>query len=60
MDHLAEVAALKAALSATVTGPLDASIDDVQGAVCDLVSVLKVAGWPVEAIIVQVKKTAFR
>jgi hypothetical protein len=40
-------------------GAGDAADDQrVQDAVCDLVDVLKAAGWPVEAIIVLVKQTA--
>jgi hypothetical protein len=58
MDHPTEVANLKAALQAAADGSNAEGRKGVESAVRELVDVLKSAGWPIEAIIVQLKKTA--
>jgi hypothetical protein len=55
MLHIREVAAVRIALlSLDGTSPL--SDREVESAICRMVDVLKDAGWPIEAIVVELKK----
>ena len=56
MEHLQEVADLKAAFLTDVDR--DTRDRQLRDAVCSLTRTLRTAGWPVEAVIILVKKTA--
>ena len=55
MDHVQEIAYLKKALSSWSNSSGERAVRE---AVTSVTAQLKAAGWPVEAIIVQVKATA--
>lgn len=58
MENLPEVATLKSAMQSFVREEGTKGHQALEDAVCVVVDVLKAAGWPVEGIIVLVKKTA--
>ena len=58
MESVREMVQLRDALRAASAVPTSTNIDSLQVAVCAAVDMLRTAGWPVEAIIIEVKRIA--
>ena len=57
VEHIPEIGSLHAAMSPASVDPSPRNIEAMREAVYAAVDVLKAAGWPIEAIIVQIKRT---